>query len=204
VGGLKIVRSAARRGAWPAARWLGAVALFSIATVAAPEQLVAQETQEAPEQEHHEQAGEHHEAAEGHGEEHFHKNHVALFVGSTEAEEHHGEKEDRDFTLGIDYERWLNKWFGAGAMLDFVVEGRREYLVGPLFILHAGKGAKFFAAPCYQSVRESGEDNFVFRTGFGWDFFVGKGKYSVFPSVYYDFAEGQDFFVFGVGFGMGF
>ena len=43
-------------------------------------------------------------------------------------------------------------------------------------MLHAGGHAKFFAAPCYQAVRESGED---------------------------DFAEGQDFLVIGVGFGMG-
>ena len=81
---------------------------------------------------------------------------------------------------------------------------RSEYLVGPLFILHAGGHARFFAAPCYQAVRESGEDDFVFRTGFAWDFFLGNGKYTIFPSIYCDFAEGQDFLVIGVGFGMGF
>ena len=150
----------------------------------------------------HEVAGEGQEGSEAHGEEHHHKNHVAVFIGSTEAEEHHGEKGDRDFTLGADYERRLNKWFGAGAMVDFVVEGQREYLAGPLFILHAGGHAKIFAAPCYQKVREGDENGFVFRTGFAWDFFF--GKYSVYPAIYYDFAEGQDFLVFGVGFGMGF
>jgi hypothetical protein len=181
-----------------AACWLGVLALSMLMSAVAPAPIVAEEqgTQES--------TSEHEGAAEEHGEEHFHKNHVAVFVGSTEAEEHHGEKADPDFTVGFDYERRFNKWFGAGAMLDFVVEGWREYLAGPLFILHAGKGAKLFAAPCYQSVREGGEDNFVFRSGFGWDFFFGKGKYSVFPSVYYDFAEGQDFLVLGVGFGMGF
>jgi hypothetical protein len=128
---------------------------------------------------------------------------VALFIGSTEAEEHHGEKGDRDFTLGFDYERRLNKWFGAGAMVDWVAEGNREYLIGPLFILHAGRHAKLFAAPCYQGVRETGEGNFAFRTGFSWDFYFGNGKYTVFPAVYYDFTEGQDFGVIGVGFGRG-
>jgi len=179
-------------------RWLGITVILAIVCLGNQAPIVAEEqgTQEA--------SSEHEGSAEEHGEEHFHKNHVAVFVGSTEAEEHHGEKTDPDFTVGFDYERRFNKLFGAGAMLDFVVEGRREYLVGPLFILHPGMGAKLFAAPCYQSVRESGEDNFVFRSGFGWDFFFGKGKYSVFPSVYYDFAEGQDFLVIGVGFGMGF
>ena len=92
-----------------AARWLGIVALFSIVTVAAPAVVASQETQE----QEHSETGEHHEATEEHAEEqgegHHHKNHVAVFVGSTEAEERHGEKEDRDFTLGIDYERRLSK-----------------------------------------------------------------------------------------------
>ena len=175
--------------------WLMVIALLFVVSIGTPARIVAEE------QEDHEAAGEQH--AEEHGGEHHHKNHFALFVGSTEAEEHHGEKGDRDFTLGVDYERRLNKWFGAGAMLDWVAEGNREYLVGPLFILHAGGHAKFFAAPCYQGVRETGEGNFVFRTGFAWDFFFGGGKYSVFPAIYYDLAEGQDFFVFGVGVGRG-
>lgn len=187
-----------RKGARSSAGWLGFFILLSMVSMGAPARIVAAE------QEPHEATGENHGTTEEHGKGHHHKNHAAVFIGSSEAEEHHGEKEDPDFTLGIDYERRLSKWFGAGAMVDWVVEGRREYLVGPLFILHAGKSAKFFAAPCYQSVRESGEDNFVFRTGFAWDFFFGKGKYTVFPSVYYDFAEGQNFIVFGVGLGMGF
>ena len=157
----------------------------------------------------HEAAGEEHEGAqehgEEHGEEHHHKNHFAFFIGSTEAEEHHGEKGDPDFTMGVDYERRLNKWFGAGAMLDFVVEGRREYLVGPLFILHAGKNAKLFAAPCYQRVRESDDGaSFAFRMGFAWDFYIRKGKNTIFPAIYYDITEEQNFLVLGVGFGLGF
>ena len=168
-----------------------------MASLAAPATALVEEEQEG-----HEASGGGERAREEHHEDHHHKNHVAVFVGATEAEEHHGEKSDPDFTIGFDYERRINKWFGAGAMLDFVVEGKREYLAGPLLILHAGKSAKFFAAPCYQKVRESGENDFVFRTGFAWDFCF--GKFSVFPSVNYDFAEEQDFLVLGVGFGMGF
>ena len=177
---------------------LGLVTVMTVVTLATPAGVVA-------EVQHDEPSAEYSEGETPHGEGHEHKNHVAGFIGFTEPEEHHGEKADPDFTVGFDYERRFNKWFGAGAMLDWVAEGQREYLVGPLFILHAGGHAKFFAAPCYQRVREGdegGEGNFVFRTGFAWDFFF--GKYSVFPAVYYDFAEGQDFLVFGVGFGMGF
>ena len=160
--------------------------------------LGAQETQSQP-------AGESHEATEEHGEEHgehFHKNHLAMFVGSTEAEEHHGEKGDPDFTLGVDYERRLSPLFGVGGMFDWVVEGRREFLVGPIGFLHPYKGLKFFAAPCYQRIREGEEDNFVFRVGTAWDFEI--GKYSLAPNVIYDFAGEHNFLVLGLTIGRGF
>jgi len=178
-------------------RWLGPLAV--LVTVC----LVNQAPVTAQEHDPQSPSGEHEETAGEPGEGHHHKNHVAVFVGSTEAEEHHGEKGDPDFTIGFDYERRLNSWFGAGALVDLVVEGKREYLVGPLFILHAGKSAKFFAAPCYQKVHETGHHDFVFRTGFSWDFHLGE-KYTIFPAVYYDFAEEQDFLVLGLGFGRGF
>ena len=68
------------------------------------------------------------------GAEHHHKNHIALFIGSTEGEAEEGEKEDRDFTLGVDYERRLTELIGIGGLYDWVAEGRREFLIGmPVF-----------------------------------------------------------------------
>ena len=148
------------------------------------------------------EVSDHAAAGEAHGGEHHHRNHIAVFVGSTEAEEHHGEKGDRDFTIGVDYERRLSKVVGVGGLLDWVVEGRREYLVGIPLFLHAGKHAKFQLAPCYQKVRETGSDEFVLRTGFMWDFFV--GTISLSPTIFYDFTEEQDFLVFGLTVGKGF
>ena len=186
----------------PTASWLVPLVLGLMVVVGLPATLAAQET-------HGETAGEAHqtgeEHAEEHGEEHgehFHANHVALFIGSTEAEEHHGEKGDRDFTLGVDYERRVSPLFGFGGMFDWVVEGRREWLLGPIGFLHPYKGLKFFAAPCYQRVREGEKDDFVFRIGAGWDFEI--GKYALTPELIYDFASEQNFFVFGVSIGRGF
>jgi hypothetical protein len=148
--------------------------------------------------------GEEHEATETH-EEHggheLHQNHVALFLGSTEGEEHHGEKGDRDFTIGIDYERRLSKLFGIGAMVDWVAEGNREYLIGVPVFLHVGNGGKFQLAPAYHRVREGDEDGFVFRTAFAWDFYI--KKISLAPYIAYDFTDGQDFTVFGLDIGTG-
>lgn len=184
-----------------AARWMGIVALLAIVIVAAPAVVASQETQE----QEHSETGEHQEATEEHAEEHgehFHKNHLAVFVGSTEAEEHHGDKGDPDFTLGIDYERRLSSLFGVGGMFDFVVEGRREWLLGPIGFLHPYKGLKLFAAPCYQKIRVGVESNWVFRVGVAWDFEI--GKYSIAPNVIYDFSDNHDFLVLGVTFGRGF
>lgn len=199
------MRSAANMGGdgvRPIPSWVVPLALALMVVVGAPATLDAQET-------HAEPAGEAHQAAEEHGEEHgqehgehFHANHLALFIGSTEAEEHHGEKGDRDFTLGVDYERRLSSLFGIGGMFDWVVEGRREWLLGPIGFLHPYKGLKFFAAPCYQHIREGEEDEFVFRIGAGWDFEI--GKYALTPELIYDFASEQNFFVFGVAIGRGF
>jgi hypothetical protein len=158
---------------------------------------------------HGEPAGVARDATEEHGEEsgeehgeHLHKHHLAVFVGSTEAEEHHGEKGDPDFTVGVDYERRLSPTFGVGGMFDWVVEGRREWLIGPMGFLHPYKGLKLFAAPCYQHIREGEEDNVVIRLGASWDFEV--GKYSIAPSVIYDFADEHNFLVLGVTVGRGF
>jgi opacity protein-like surface antigen len=157
--------------------------------------------EEEPAQQAHGQLGEQGEV-EGHGGEHHHKNHVAFFLGSTEAEEHHGEQGDRDFTIGVDYERRLSRVLGVGGLLDWVVEGRREFLLGVPVFLHAGKHAKFQLAPCYQRIRETSDDEFVFRTGFMWDFYV--GSLSLAPTVFYDFTDGQDFLVVGLSIGTGF
>jgi hypothetical protein len=147
-------------------------------------------------------AGGDHEAAKEHGESDHHKNHVALLAGFTEAEEHHGEQGAPDFTIGIDYERRLSKVFGIGVLADWVIEDNREYMVGIPIFLHAGRHAKFELAPAVRHLTHSGENQFVFRTGFLWDFHV--GKISIAPAVFYDFSEGQDFFAFGLGFGKGF
>lgn len=182
----------------PFSWWVATLALALVGVVGAPATLDAQETHGEPADEAHEAADEH---AEEHGE-HLHANHIAVFVGATEPEEHHGEKEDPDFTLGVDYERRLSRLWGVGGMIDWVVEGRREWLIGPIGFVHPYKGLKFFAAPCYQHIREGAKDEFVFRLGAAWDFEV--GKYSIAPNVIYDFAAEHDFLVLGVTVGRGF
>ena len=135
-----------------------------------------------------------------HGSHHFHKNHFALFLGSTQPDEH-GERTDAAFTVGIDYERRLNRRIGVGFLADMVTGGNREALVGLPLFLHFGKRAKFQLAPGWHEVAESHDAGLVWRTGFIWDFEVGKNTIS--PSIYYDITEHENLFVVGVGIGKG-
>ena len=147
--------------------------------------------------------GEHEEHGEEgeHGGHEFHRNHVVLFLGFTEGEEHHGEKGNPDFTIGFDYERRLSKRFGFGGMVDWVVEGNREWLVGVPAFIHIAKNGKFTLAPAVHRVRETEETEFLFRFGFNWNFKV--GKFTLAPFIAYDVTEGQDFTILGAAIGKG-
>lgn len=194
-----IARTSAPDALRPTAGRLVAAAFFSIMILSMPALLVAQEAQDL---DRHEQPGEHHEATEGHGGELHHRNHLALFIGATEAEEHHGEKDDPDFTLGIDYSRRLSPLFGVGGLFEVVVEGKREFVLGAIGLLHPYGGLKIYAGPCYQKIREGSQDKVIFRVGVTWDIEV--GKYSIGPSVIYDLSDDQNFLVLGVAIGRGF
>jgi len=140
------------------------------------------------------------DAAE-HGEEHLHKNHFAVFLGSTQSEEHHGDRDDPQFTIGVDYERRLTKVLGVGLLADYVVEGNREFLLGIPFFVHAGKSAKFEVAPSWHKIREDGTDGGVLRLGFHWEFEMGRGSIS--PAIFYDITEEDNLWILGLGFGRG-
>jgi hypothetical protein len=210
--------------------WLVCLVVAVVIVLVSPAQLAAQEheqqeaTGEQAEVAEHEEAGEGHEGSEEHGEEHeFHKHHFAVIISSTESPEEHGEehngdghgdthgegssggKDDPDFTIGFDYERRFTKRFGFGGMIDWVAEGRREFLGGPIAFLHPFAGSKFWVAPLAERVRATGDWDLVWRIGAGWDFEIGKsGKYSIAPNINYDIAEEHELWVLGVAFGMGF
>jgi hypothetical protein len=214
-----------------AGSWLGFLVVAVLIVVASPAQIAAQEHEQheatgepAEASAEHEEAGEGHEGSEEHGEEHeFHKHHFAVILSSTESPEEHGEehngdghgdthsegssggKDDPDFTIGFDYERRFTKLFGFGGMIDWVAEGRREFLTGPIALLHPFKGSKLWVAPLAERIRETHDWDLVWRIGAGWDFPVGKsGKYSIAPNINYDITEEHELWVLGVAFGMGF
>lgn len=177
----------------------GAVAfslVFAVG-VASPGGLAAQEEHGG-----HAADPEDHAAAVGeHDEEHHHKNHVALFVGSTQAELEHGEREDPQFTLGLDYERRLTPVVGVGAVLDLVLEGQREGILGLPVFLHAGSFT-FQIAPGGERIRDGRDWSFVTRLGVLYDFEV--GTMTLAPALFYDFTKEGGTWVVGINIGRGF
>jgi len=132
---------------------------------------------------------------------HHHKNHIAIFIGATQAEEHHGERNDPHFTLGIDYERRLSTLFGLGLLADGVIGGKRDYLVGVPLFLHASEHIVLQLAPAWHKVEEGNHSGAVLRSGIIWSIPVGTGTLS--PSLFYDIAESDNIWVFGLSIGKG-
>jgi len=172
--------------------------LAVVACVAFPATLVAQEGNE----QHDEEAEEHAVAGSEHGEEQGHKNHFAFVLASTQAELENGEREDPRFTLGIDYERRLNKYVGVGGLLDVIVEGQREAIIGVALFLHAGS-LKGVIAPGKERVRETGEWESITRFGVGWEFEVSPAL-TLTPAVQYDVTKEGGTWVIGLAIGRGF
>ena len=179
---------------------LALAVLLCLIVVPGPAAAQHEEGEEHAASEENEAIGEHGEEGEHDGHE-FHRNHVVLFLGFTEGEEHHGEKGNPDFTIGFDYERRLSKRFGFGGMVDWVVEGNREWLVGVPAFIHIAKNGKFTLSPAVHRVRETEETEFLFRFGFNWNFKV--GKFTLAPFIAYDVTEGQDFTILGAAIGKG-
>jgi hypothetical protein len=144
----------------------------------------------------------HHEDAEHHHEDHDHPNHFAIFVGSTQSEEHEGDRNDPQFTLGFDYERRLSRLFGLGFLADYVIEGHRELLVGIPGFFHVPNGPTFQLAPGWHKAKESGHSGGVVRLGLLWEFDV-TSSISLTPAVFYDIAKEDNLWVFGLNVGKG-
>ena len=169
--------------------------------VAFPGGLVAQEGHGGAESnEDHATDGEHGDVGEL-VEEHEHKNSIAVFIGATQADMEHGERDDPQFTIGFDYERYLTKVFGVGAILDVVFEGQREGIIAVAGVAHAGS-AKFVLAPGGERVRDTGDWEGIVRLGFMWEFPVGKVHLE--PSLFYDVTEEGGAWVLGLTIGKGF
>ena len=159
-------------------------------------------SQEAGEQEH---AGDDH---------HFHRNHVAVFLGATTAlDRESGGK--TSFTIGADYERRITPTLGVMALADFAFgDHKRTALFAAMFAGRPIDALRLAVGPGFELVEKdkTAEDGssstehsafFVISTRATYDFHV--GRLSLSPAAGLDFiGETKTSFVYGVAVGIGF
>jgi hypothetical protein len=133
-----------------------------------------------------------HNVTEAHQE--FHPNLIAVFTGFT------GEsRRDTGFTVGLEYERRLNKSFGIGALLERTIGDVDLTIVAIPFAYHQGPW-KVYTAPGIE--RNDGHNEKLLRFGVEYGFEV--GKFEIAPQIDYDFVDGDNAVVVGVTLGWGF
>ncbi len=161
--------------------------------------------------------GQAHEAeAEAHQ---IHRHHIGLFFGGTS----NLKKEETDFTLGFEYEYRLSKkmarW-SIGLIGELIFAHKTEYLlvvpvilrVTDAFFIRVGPGVEWahhneenghgdiHAAEAANG--EGRETEFFVRVGIGYGFEV--GKFSITPTLDFDFFRSRTAIVWGIAIGKGF
>ena len=140
------------------------------------------------------QAGEHELAEDYEATHDFHPNLLALFVGVT----HEGRNEN-GLTLGIEYERRLNEFFGVGVLVEHSFGDLDFWVYAVPFAYHTGRW-KFYIAPGVED-GDHGRESLV-RLGGEYAYEVGAWEIS--PQLDVDFVDGDQVLVLGVSFGKGF
>ncbi len=133
---------------------------------------------------------------EAHGEMHdFHPNVIAMFVGVTSED-----RREEAFTLGLEYERRLNRSFGLGVIAERASGDLDFWVFAVPFAWHNGPW-KLYAAPGIEDSDAHGSE-FLFRVGVEYGFEV--GGFEISPQLDVDFVDGEEALVFGVTIGKGF
>ena len=144
-------------------------------------------------------AAEHeHEGEDAHEESHaasheYHANTLGLFLGVTQ------EGRAEDFTIGLEYERRLNKSFGIGAVAEYVSGDLDFWVYAVPFAYHTGPW-KFYVAPGI----EDGEEDSDFLVRVGGEYAFELGKWEVSPQIDLDFVDNNEVWVLGIVIGRGF
>ena len=131
-----------------------------------------------------------------HGAEHVHHpNVLGLFLGVTGED-----RRDADFTVGIEYERLINKSFGIGGIIEYA-SGDHDFWVFAVPIAYHIGAWKWYVASGVE--KEKGHSNeLLFRVGVEYGFEV--GDFEIAPQFDVDFVDGDKEYVFGVVIARGF
>jgi hypothetical protein len=129
------------------------------------------------------------------GDDHFHKNHIALFLGGTVTD--HG---DSGFTIAGEYRRRVGSNIAIGVLGEFADLDHRAWIMGIPLVLFPYRGLVLLVMPGVEFADH--HSNYLTRVGIGYE--IPLGKFSLTPMVNVDFVDGDQHFVFGITIGRGF
>ncbi|GMR25098.1 MAG: hypothetical protein BMS9Abin39_0376 [Ignavibacteria bacterium] len=141
-------------------------------------------------------------------ENHFHYNHIAMFIGASSL----FEREETHFTLGADYKRYFSPEsnFAVGIYTEAIFAQHTEWVFGAVLFYELTEQLWIRTGPGIEILQEENEHTgeteskikFLIRIGSGYDFHI--GTFTVTPSVDIDFLRSTTTLVWGINFGMGF
>ncbi len=124
-------------------------------------------------------ADDHENAATEEGGHTHHPNMLGVFLGST------FEGRLEEFTLGVEYERLINRSFGIGVFAEYVSDDLDFFVYGVPFAYHRDQ-LKMYIAP---GVEDSSEDGSEFLVRIGAEYGLEVGEWEISPQINLDFVD---------------
>ena len=119
------------------------------------------------------------------------RNTLALYLGGA----HSGG--DNGFSVGLDYERRLNRRFGVGGVAEVTAGDFRAGIIALPLSWHPSKNLKLLVAPGVEVTPEDHSGELLVRLGGEYGFALGKG-FEVAPALVFDFTREETTVVYGV------
>jgi hypothetical protein len=142
------------------------------------------------------------------GENHFHNNHIAVFIGASSL----FERDATYFTLGADYIRYFSPEsnFAAGIYSEAIFAHHTEWLFGAVLFygltehlwVRTGPGIEILQEENEHTGETESKTEFLIRIGAGYS--IHFGRFSIDPSIDLDFLRSSTTLVLGVNFGIAF
>jgi len=123
----------------------------------------------------------------------YHPNLLGLFIGVTD------EGREEALTIGVEYERRINKSFGIGVFAEHLFGDANFWVYGVPFAYHNGRW-KLYIAPGV----EDGKHGSEFLARIGGEYAFEAGSWEISPQINLDFVDSEEIWVLGVVFGKGF
>jgi hypothetical protein len=123
----------------------------------------------------------------------YHPNMLGVFVGVTD------EGREEAITMGVEYERRLNKSFGIGLFAEYIFGDADFWVYGVPFTYHIRQWTLYIGPGV-----EDGKHGSEYFTRIGGQYSFEAGSWEISPQMNLDLVDGNEVWVLGVVIGKGF